>query len=439
VLVLLVGVAVGVILIQQDTIFRLGASPDITPRDARQTNITSNSLSVSWNTKKKTVGYVSWGDSDALGKTARGGSTEPTYTHHVVLESLAPGDEYQYKIISDGEEFDNSGINWKFKTPELALQPRNAGVISGIIKTASGAPVPDAIVYITGSGLSPLSVQTTADGRWFYALSPALNPSLDGYATITPDTLVDIYVQAGGDGIATAQAKIGNINPASEMVLGNRYDFRTTTGSSEVGAVPGQTGIQESDEPATIDSLDEGETIFTTTPEFFGEGPAGGQINVVIESLDPISDTVDVLPDGTWKWSPPTSLAEGAHSITISWLDSSGILQRLTRSFVVFASPDDPAFEATRSGSISTVAPTATSTPTFTPTPTKSPTPSKSQTPSPSPTATPSPTIKPTITPTATARPTQNPNLPPAGISLPTMIGVISGVMLLVGSLLIAI
>jgi hypothetical protein len=439
VFVLLIGVAVGVVLIQQDTVFRLGASPDITPNDVAETNVTATSFSVSWHTDKQTVGYVNWGDSKGLGKIAREETIEPAHTHQVDISNLAPGGSYYFKIISEGKEFDNANEPWAVETPGNILEPRNAGVISGIIKTKEGQPAGDVIVYISGQTLAPLSVATTPDGRWFYALSKALNPSLSGYAILNADTVVGVHAEGGINGAASATAKIGFINPAPEMKLGNKYDFQTSGGVNG-GVVPGQNknaGGQDGTS-VTLDSLDEGETIFTTNPEFFGEGPAGGEITVTVESEHEITTTVPVLLDGTWKWSPAISLSEGSHKITLSWFDSAGILQSITKNFVVFASPDDPAFEATSSGG-ATFTPVPTASPTLTPT--KSPTPSASPTKSPVPTKSPSPTLKPTASPTVipTISPTPISDLPPAGVSMPTIVGVVSGIMLLVGSLLIVI
>ncbi len=436
IIVLLAGVAVGVILISQRTVFRLGASPDVAPLNVEFTNITADSFSVSWNTKKETIGYVVWGDDLSLEKTARENKTIATYTHHVDIENLALGGEYHLKIISDGKEFDKDGVAWSQKTATFTLPPRNAGVVSGLIKTTEGQPAGDAIVYITKEGMSPLSATTTPDGRWFYALSSALNNELSGYATITPDTIIEIHAQAGIQGEARAVAKIAHANPTPEMWLGNQYDFKSGIVSEESSALPEvrseKGGLAE---PVTLESLDEDETIFTTNPEFFGEGPAGSKIMVTVESPNPITDDVKVLGDGTWKWSPPTPLPEGEHTITISWLDSSGILQNIKRNFVVFASPDDPAFEATQSAS--TITPSPTPRITASPKPTASPSPTPTKSPTPKPTKSPTPSPKPT--PTLTPSPTPVVDLPPAGNSLPTVVGIVSGILLLVGSLLMAI
>src|SRR3989337_1956806 len=80
------------------------------------------------------------------------------------------------------------------------------------------------------------------------------------------------------------------------------------------------------------------------------------------------------------------------------------------------------------------------STPTATPTgsPTATPTGSPTATPTGSPTSTPTPTATATSSPVAQASPTAEPSLPEAGTSWPTIVGLGVGILLLLGSLLLA-
>ena len=67
-----------------------------------------------------------------------------------------------------------------------------------------------------------------------------------------------------------------------------------------------------------------------------------------------------------------------------------------------------------------------------------SPSPGVSPSPSPSPEVSPSPTATPTSSPIAQASPTAEPSLPEAGTSWPTIVGLGVGILLLLGSLLLA-
>jgi hypothetical protein len=72
---------------------------------------------------------------------------------------------------------------------------------------------------------------------------------------------------------------------------------------------------------------------------------------------------------------------------------------------------------------------------------TASPSPTATATATPSPTPTGTGTPRPTSTPTAThtPTPTPEPSLPTAGLGLPTTIGVVTGVILMIGALILAI
>jgi hypothetical protein len=140
----------------------------------------------------------------------------------------------------------------------------------------------------------------------------------------------------------------------------------------------------------------DGETIKTTDPEFFGLGPAGASLEIIVESSKPTAATVTIPQSGRWTFSLLRGLTVGEHQITLKWKDAQGTIQTLTRSFVVYATTDAPAFTATESATPTLALPTPT------------PTPSEA----------PSPTVVPTVTPAATATPSPVPttvrtSLPP--------------------------
>ncbi len=61
VLVLLVGLVAGIFLINKTSVFKLGANVPSTPKNVRFSNITDNSLTVTWTTDIESEGFVKWG------------------------------------------------------------------------------------------------------------------------------------------------------------------------------------------------------------------------------------------------------------------------------------------------------------------------------------------------------------------------------------------
>ncbi len=423
VLFLVFGVAGGVVLVNREAIFGIGAAPESTPKDVRITNVTDTSFSVSWITDKPTTGFVKWGETSNLGSTAQGDVSKGSITHSVTIKGLQKSKPYYFTINSGGQDYKNNGLPWNASTSG----PLTLGVtrISGTILQSTGTPLEDALVYVDAPGMTQQSTLVSASGNWVLTL-PISNKA---------ETLLDIYVQGGINGIATAQIYLPAANPIPPISLGKTYDFRTLTPTDPGGAPSSSVTLPNTEETAstsaqsrfsldakttptpsgvvTVESIDPNETVFTTRPEFFGEGPANTNITVKLNSEHEIVQTIRVGSTGDWKWTPPADLESGSHTLTITWRDAKGVLQTLTRSFVVEAEAAEPAFVSTPSASKTpTAAPTKSPTPTATPRATASATPIAS--------ASATPTVAPTKTPRPTVTPASGSALPAAGSPLAT-------------------
>lgn len=374
VIILIFAVAAGVYLVQNNQVFRIGASPDMAPQDVRISNISDTSFSVSWTTDKTTVGSLKYGTAVNQVVTSQpSDETSGQNVHLVTINNLSPGKTYYFSINSDGTDYDNSGIPWQANTGPNIGTGSQAKIISGTVMTATGQPATNAVVYVTGSGISPLSAKTTSNGSWVVQLGQARNTDLTEFITFTTNQPLQIYAQGGPSGISSAQATSA-LTTVPTLVLGQNYDFSTqqndgsdvpsvnlnlpseTTPSSGFN-VPTGSGTPVPKKEVTLESIDHNEVITTTKPEVLGEGPAGTKVTITIES-DPITGTTTVAADGTWNWTPPKSLPPGEHKITVTWKDAKGILQTLTRSFVVQAA-EGPAFVATPSATPRTATPSS--------------------------------------------------------------------------------
>lgn len=405
---LVVGVAAGVLLVQQRQIFRLGAAGGVAPLNVEISNITDSSFTVSWTTDKDAIGQVNWGTDTQLGQTARQENSVVKKVHSVNVRGLAPNTNYYFVINSGGEEFDNNGIAWDTRTFPSIPPSTTTSVISGTILDTTGAAAPDVLVYVSVDGSTLLSTLTTSGGKWVLSLSNARVGTGANALTTTQNSKLSVTVQGGPLGTATAVSGIQNANPMPNIIIGKSYDF-SNSDSPEYANPEANVSLPDtsatsrlfsdnitSNEDSTVklDSIDEGEAIYTTKPEFFGTGDPGTEVSILVES-DPINDSLTVSSSGSWKWSPPVDLEPGEHTVTLSWRDASGILQKITRSFTVLAADGEPAFESTPSAS--------------------TPTPSPSSTPTP----TPVPTVKPSSTPTATPLPTERVSIPSTQSGIP--------------------
>lgn len=390
IVILLAGVFAGVFFLNMTQVFRIGADSSSAPKDIRVGNIDDTSVTISWTTDKESVGFVSWGISQGnTGKIEKESETDEKFFNHMVtLSGLSPSSTYYYKINSNGVSFDNGGIPWQFTSGPTLSASKNSMLVSGSVITPSGQPEKRALVYTTINGYL-LSTLTSDTGNYVFQIGGVRTTNLSSYAQIDQaTTLIEISVQAGPDGMASAQIFPKSANPVPPMVLGKVYDFRSleansndqnpnanlnlpenTTGESKFNVesnsgTPAPTSV-------ILENLTDGETVTSDTPQFLGKGPGGEEITITINSETPITDTVQIPSDGSWSWSPSSALAAGAHTITIAWKDATGITRSLTRNFVVQAG-EAPAFTASESGSTAspTASPIGTTSPTIVPTPT---------------------------------------------------------------------
>ncbi|OGM31104.1 hypothetical protein A2803_05375 [Candidatus Woesebacteria bacterium RIFCSPHIGHO2_01_FULL_44_21] len=437
VIVLVIGLAAGVFLIGQQQIFRLGAAGSQAPNDVRISNVSDISFTVSWFTERDTVGFVSWGESTSLGELAREVEGSSKSVHSITIGSLTPGKTYYFVINSAGTDFDNNGVPWSVSTGPALGSPPGTLLASGVVVKGDSTPAGNVLVYINGGAMGQMSTITSINGTWTIPLSQARAKTLSTYAAFDANSVLDIFVQAGST-TAAAQVTALEANPIPNITLGQTHDFRneptggvnlpeanvnlpTESDEGSPGAldVSGEANTEPS-EIVTLKDLDPGETVFTATPEFFGEGPAGETITITIEST-PVTESVRVSSGGLWKFSPPTTLEDGEHTITITWTDAQGFLRRVSRTFTVLAAEGEPGFVSTPSGATAT--------------------PSPSPTPSPTPTPTPSPTVtaSPAPTPTRVSIPSTESGIPVAGSLTPTFLLATIGLLLFFSGIVISI
>ena len=337
------------------------------PQQVRITNIADNKFAVSWTTKVPTIGEVEYGmvgeKLEAKASDDRGGGTYTT--HHITVKDLQPNTQYAFRILSAQARFDNNGSPYTVATgPSITVTPTAQsfyGKVEG--KGAEGS-----IVYLALPSGVPTSTLVNSTGNYTFSISTVRTLDLKKYveydkaATIVNISIVD------GNGTTTATVNTANSAPVPTISLGKNQDFRETE-QPPVAQVEPETPPVFNVEPlnnevnevgdggvgVTIINPDENEVLSTLRPEFRGTGRAGAVLSILVQSAKSQSENVVVLSDGTWSWSPPQDLNEGPATLTITYLNTSGVEQTVERNFsiTVPAYGADPAFESSPSASIS--------------------------------------------------------------------------------------
>lgn len=422
--------------IRRPTTFFSLAGKKITPQNVAATNITETSFVVSWITEKETTGMVrllSPVEEKAISDYRDQPGVIGEYdTHYIVVENLEPDTEYKFVIISDNNRFYHQGDNpYSIKTAVMTsgLPPR-ANLASGRVVTQDDQPAKGAIVKVTIPNISPLSALVTSQGNWVISLTQAYNEDLQQRANYQEGEIVEEIIVLGGQmGEASAKVYSKNDDPVPEIKLGQDYDFTQQDEEMLIEQnTPAPTdttkfGVEDADvtekKEFKIINPDDGDRINISRPEIFGEGPAGGKIEIILESPVKHETEIEIGPDGEWQWTPPQDLSPGSHTLTVNYTDpETKTTETFVRTFVLAASSDEsgPDFSATPSGETVTPTNTPTSAPTSTPA------------------GTPSPTASPTSTPPPRkTQPSTESGVPDAGFWGPTIILIGSGLIVFLG------
>lgn len=421
---LLIGISLAatVVLFKNAQTLFTQASPDQTPSDVKITNINDSSLTVSWITTQAVSGTINFGETPSLGsiipddRDQISGTTSQFPTHYITLRYLKPGTQYYFKIISGNKTYDHDGEAYIVTTaPEIPAAQNQSSPVYGTVTKNDGTPADGAIVYLTINKATSLSTLVKTSGSWLLPLNNIRSDDLLNFVEIKENDKIDIFIQAGSGGTAKAYAKIILNSPIPQITLGKNHDFRqqesTITSSSSAMATPPASLIPSLTAPATESAIP------SDKPLISGTGIPGQTVTIKIESESPVTGTTTVDANGSWTWTPPTGLAPGEHTVTITTTDKTGKLLTFIRKFTVLAS-----------GTQVIEAATPSATPKTSPTPTPKPTATPKATATPS--ATPRPTLKPSPSPIATLSAT-----PKSGNSLPTILIFLLGLgMIVLGS-----
>jgi len=384
-LILLVAVGMGIFFVKTRSGVKPETTAEIIPEQVRITNVADTGFTVSWITGKETTGLIKLGEKvnelkqQALDdRDQLSGGEAAVAVHHVTAKNLLPTTKYYFKIESGGKQFDNKGKPFEVSTGAALGSLPTADPIYGTVLTQSGTAAEGVVVYINVANGAPLSALAKTGGNWALSLATARTADLGSYLTYdTQATIVNLLVQGGSLGTASAITTTTNDNPVPEISLGKSFDFRTPSSTlAETPTVDQPTASPSGESKSGFSALNpsiaqvatgsgevtlenpsfEGEVINATQPAFIGNGPAGTVLAIEINSEETYTGSVTIAENGNWEFTPPQGLTPGEHSVSINYIDTNGEEQSLTRNFVIAAAgtSDVPAITATQSGETAT-------------------------------------------------------------------------------------
>lgn len=404
IILLIAGIAAGVILTSRNTSFFSKAGGDCTPINPQFTNVTDTSFDVSFLTSGSCLSAININGQNIPDIRFVDQTKTPTANkvHYFSMNNLKENTNYTFSFILNGTTF--SKPEYQTRTASKPSSPVPLSNLAwGRVYTSDLKPAVNSIVYLNIPGAAPLSSFVTSSGNWNIPLATSFNQEKNNWFTSPSNIDEEIIVLAQDFSATQITSNTNRNNPVPDIIIGqNSFASLPATGTEgELSISPGVSG-----KSLEITSPKEGETVSAKRPDIFGNASSSISINLILEP-GTISGTVNSAADGIWHWSPSKDLSAGDYIVTATAKNSkTGFVEKISRKFNISSTGTGLAFTASPSATL--VTPTLAVTPIST-----TPTPTKALSPTLVPTKIPisGPTIKPTLAPkaTATPRPTKAP------------------------------
>lgn len=224
--IIFLGLASGVFLVLRQQIFTSQAAPDITPQNITLTNLTENSVSISWQTNAQATSFVTFGQNSPGEQTAlddRDTTTpKPHLTHYVTLKNLLPQTNYQFKIVSGKV----SSEVQSFETAKPAANKTNFTPIIGTVSDSSTA-LNEGIVYLSINGAYLQSALVKMGGNFLIPLSYIRKNDLSDIYPLEEDTNAKITIVSDKGSASLLFSLKNNPAPLPAIKLGQSLDLTT--------------------------------------------------------------------------------------------------------------------------------------------------------------------------------------------------------------------
>lgn len=374
-LILITGSVAGVFLLRSNTNQRSQASGNCAPANVQVTNITYQSVDISFITSSKcsallTINNKTLGDIRSTSLAQNYSSS----THYFQIDSLSANTQYSFTIASGDQAYDNAA--YKLKTsvkPSSSIPASN--LAWGKIYNSDHTPASSAIIYLNIPGGTLLSSYVTANGNWNISLANSFNESKTNWFTPPASGDEEITVFSENNSPLVLTGNTSRNNPVSDIILGQTTGLDTAQVTPSIAINSFTTVVQpQSYKTLKINSPREDEYISSKNPMFLGEATPGTTVSLQLTSATDKDETTIVADQsGNWQWSLLKEITSGQKTL-IATAGSESV----NRKFYISASISGPAFVSSPSATIAvTLIPTVIDTPipTIFSSPTQNPTP----------------------------------------------------------------
>lgn len=350
-----------------------------TVRRVEVTNLSSNQVTIFWQTDKKTVGWVIYGEKDnGLNKLVYDErditQNKLSYiNHYVTLKSLDENKAYFFKLVNDDKFEDNNNAPFTFKTSSSVKDFKSSEPAYGKIISSNGVPLENAVVLFYVRNSFPLTTLSKTTGEWLIPLNTLYDKNT--YQLVSPlptdKVTIEFFSEDQNSQVVTNLSKISPL--PGIVTMGKNFDF--TTPDNVLGATMSNTSGESTTKEIDIVFPKENSLIPGYNPLIKGVALPNSEIIVSVHSDTVFTSRIKADSKGLWSLNLPSSLSPGDHTITIKTTDKEGNPVTIERKFTIAKNGEQVLGSATPEGTISPEGPTVTLTPYLTPSKTLTSTP----------------------------------------------------------------
>lgn len=334
-------------------------------------NLSTNQAGIFWQTEKKEIGWVVYGDNKdkvetmALDERDADNSKRSSYNHYVLLRNLDGDRVYYYKIVGNNEVATAAaGEPFSFRTAKTLGSATSIKPAYGKIAGPNGQPVENAFVFLYYPEGSPLLSISKSTGEWLIPLQNIVS-ILNG-RTILVDELAQVKIEVAADDMpaTTIMIPVKNTNPfAQTIIMGREYII-----PKENEGVLGEKTVKEKAlSPIDIVFPRENAVIPAVRPLLKGVALPGKKITLSINSQPAFQKELIVDSEGLWRTDIPFAVSPGSYTLIAETVDAKEKRVVVKRNFTVPKNGEQVLGEATGSASLTPI-PTYASTTQITPT-----------------------------------------------------------------------
>ena len=302
----------------------INASADTQPKNVVVSDLTTNSITISWVTDSPVTGAVAVyqnGSQKIQVADSRGSSRK--LTHYVEISGLEPDSSYDFTIISGSDKYISEGSKkFVFDTAPITPQQVTPNSIYGQVTMGSGD---QAIIYAVLSDKSayPASAIVKSDGTWLIDLASLRKISDKSLVTISDTSSIAVVVVAGVNRGAVVEGAYstlfnsdGNLMSSNSLTITDRSDMYSYIPDGAKLIAYDETPEPEEEKPVEEEPVVEEPVVEEPTP------PVEVEFKRVYRIVHQLP-WIDLAVEGS-ETSPVTASITGENSIKVTNLTDTG-------------------------------------------------------------------------------------------------------------------